>query len=849
MSWRALGALVACAIAWIPAAAWADTVIPAGPLRGLVTLTARDSPYVIDGPVVVPASGTVLINPGVVVRFTATGSLTIDGEVHGAGAPGEELLFTGADAAAPTGAVIVSSGGRMNIGSDSRFDRLATVESSGSLRLTGATVSTLLVVTGGATELGTATVVSAAEIRAGTLTLSPGATLTTVSVAPLGDLRADSATIDGVLTNASVRTRLDATTVASLVTTAAMELVDSDVRGTATSTGDGTIVASGTIFRGVVTDHGRPSVLDHVSLLGGYDGTAASTVTSSFARATGPGVICAVCTFDHSLIHEFAPGSRVEVGVETASLGREDPLLGAEDRPTAFSPLRFRGVGGTDAGARAFTGEPTGRWTGWLWGITNMRRENQGALEGRVVIPAGSTLVVDLAAVLDFAPRAGQPGSLQLEGTLVLGDRSREELDTGYWFATARTVVLGSTDGSAVTIEGPGSLIAHSTRFDPQVSLRVDRISVEQVSISGLVEARDLRAMQARFFGEVRAERAVLYMSELSDSAFIGAEGLDAENVTFLAPLSLASGRAVEITCSVLVSDTTGVSLGDDVTPIFADVVLQARTPFVGFAPPAGLVVVDDAGLDERHIPLPSSPCRSACTVHPSLGRYDIDGVALSWDWTTGEPLPPEIGAYEAIEPDRCPDPYGPGPTVGSTCSPPRGVYGPRACPADCRGLPPVCGDGVVNAPWETCDSTHGCLACGASCGDGRATGPEECDDGNTNDDDGCTASCFCTSRSPCLPPDDVVPFDGGVELSDASGEADVGVDAGLRAGDAATAPLDSAADAAAHPPDGPSSGCGCRTQPRAPLSHGGWAWMPLVLGLANRWRRRDGSRSRRASR
>lgn len=61
----------------------------------------------------------------------------------------------------------------------------------------------------------------------------------------------------------------------------------------------------------------------------------------------------------------------------------------------------------------------------------------------------------------------------------------------------------------------------------------------------------------------------------------------------------------------------------------------------------------------------------------------------------------------------------------------------------------PVCGDGVAQNP-EDCDDGNeidgdGCSSSCMSeiiCGDGEAEGTEECDDGNTADGDGCSSSC-----------------------------------------------------------------------------------------------------------
>ena len=92
-------------------------------------------------------------------------------------------------------------------------------------------------------------------------------------------------------------------------------------------------------------------------------------------------------------------------------------------------------------------------------------------------------------------------------------------------------------------------------------------------------------------------------------------------------------------------------------------------------------------------------------------------------------------------------------------------------------------------------------------CGDGfRGLPGEECDDGNTQDGDGCTSTCR-------------------LEVPD-SGLPDGGGDGGV--------PMDGAADAG---PGAMSGGCGCRTS-AAPITTGAWALLAIPI-LARRSRAR----------
>lgn len=77
-------------------------------------------------------------------------------------------------------------------------------------------------------------------------------------------------------------------------------------------------------------------------------------------------------------------------------------------------------------------------------------------------------------------------------------------------------------------------------------------------------------------------------------------------------------------------------------------------------------------------------------------------------------------------------------------------TIGPSSTALDAIAFEPVCGDGVLDAPWEECDDSNtvdldGCSAgctLEASCGDGIVQPGEDCDDSNTVDGDGCSATC-----------------------------------------------------------------------------------------------------------
>jgi cysteine-rich repeat protein len=146
--------------------------------------------------------------------------------------------------------------------------------------------------------------------------------------------------------------------------------------------------------------------------------------------------------------------------------------------------------------------------------------------------------------------------------------------------------------------------------------------------------------------------------------------------------------------------------------------------------------------------------------VVPGDAFPDQHWVSVSVSAVSGAPLEPvlrRIPPQQAIHQHSAALLF-----VSSTCG--NGVVEPgEAC--DTRGesttcnfdcTKPRCGDGITNtAAHEECDLGKPDLTCDAQCraivcGDGVVAATEQCDDGNTNDGDGCSSDCYVEQLTKC---------------------------------------------------------------------------------------------------
>jgi len=157
--------------------------------------------------------------------------------------------------------------------------------------------------------------------------------------------------------------------------------------------------------------------------------------------------------------------------------------------------------------------------------------------------------------------------------------------------------------------------------------------------------------------------------------------------------------------------------------------------------------VVNDSGAEACEPP-GTAACTTACTIRtPLCGDGFLtapeqcdDGNLIDGDGCSGActvEVPPACGDNNADPGEECDDGnLSDGDGCGSGC------------------VLEVCGDGVVNnSGAEACEPpgtalcTSTCAIRTPLCGDGLLTPPEQCEDGNQADGDGCTSSCtleFC---------------------------------------------------------------------------------------------------------
>jgi fibro-slime domain-containing protein len=142
--------------------------------------------------------------------------------------------------------------------------------------------------------------------------------------------------------------------------------------------------------------------------------------------------------------------------------------------------------------------------------------------------------------------------------------------------------------------------------------------------------------------------------------------------------------------------------------------------------------------------------CRADCALGPRCGDGTVNGPEECDNGSNNTTYGGSGCSPGCIAPPYCGDGIVQT-TYDETCDDGinDGSYG--GCTPTCENGP-WCGDGKVEPGVEECDDglndgsynncSPGCVT-GPYCGDGILNGPEDCDDGNQIDDDGCNNSCL----------------------------------------------------------------------------------------------------------
>ncbi len=522
-------------------------------------------------------------------------------------------------------------------------------------------------------------------------------------------------------------------------------------------------------------------LLDHCTVAfnaGGISGTTSAVrVESSIVASNGAYGIAPAATVAYSNVWSEVDGfTSGPAGVGKISA---NPLFvsAADLRLTSNSPSRGQGAGGTDMGAFPYAGHPTEGLLGTLWSDTTLTAAGSPhTVLGDLTVPSGVTLTIEPGATLLFAPadlmRAGRLNrdlvELLVSGTL-LADGTRSSPIT-----LAPVEPAGGWYGVVMLESATGSVMRHLVIRRPHTGLTLfptgentfASIAVEDAGTGAVVYAGSPR-MDA--FSSVRASWVGLQVVDASPT-FTNCVLRDGgrSGVSF-GPSS--NQRLVLDHCTIANNAWYGVSAGAGAAAAAAEIelsnsIVAGNGSYGVFRNQSGPVLVTYSniwgnGTDLYRVtagvgsisadPLfvSGSDLRlrpgSPC-VDTGFGgaALDADGVFRGVDGDRDGIPGTDMGAYELVPPIVCGDGFVEGPEECDDGN----ADDTDGCLSTCQHA--TCGDGFVRAGVEACDDgnaddTDACLSsCQlATCGDGFVrAGVEACDDGNADDTDGCLSSC-----------------------------------------------------------------------------------------------------------
>ncbi len=727
----------------------ADTIIAGGNIINQ-TWSPAGSPYIIQGDIVVPSGAFLTIEAGTTVRFAssdaqATGlntslvELTVNGAFTVSGTAADPVIFEAQSGSSPGtwyGLVISGTATHASISHAELHHAYRSIYGQPS-----------------ATTL-TVTDTSVQSCSSYGIYLTTGETdLTRVLVTQVGS--------NAIYISGTARADIVESTVVDNPSQAAI-LVSS-------SNGTGTVVDHCTLhnnYRGVYTSTGSAVIyLSNSNITGGYYGVyePSGSVSTTYTNVWGN-------TDDY-----------YSASAGTGCLSSNPLYVGSGDlRLTENSPSRYASDVGTDLGPLPYLSDPTPGLYGVLW--TSQQLTAAGSpytVGGDLTVPAGVTLTVDPGVTVNFASSdiMGSGQNTSLAELRVYGTLSAVGTEGSPVLLRSTTSSTGAWYGVYFTPAAPAALLEHVTiqyayrgvTYTSTASSTWSHVTVRNTSSYGVYATAGELMVDGLMITSVGSNAVYIASTaraELENAIIYG----NPSQTGLLVSSTNATGTI--LTNSTLYNNYRGVytSTGSAQLTVKNCIITGG---YYGVYEPSGSVSTTYTNVwgntDDYYSASAGTGCISANPqyVNAGSGNFQLQGSSLCIDSGTatgapsmdfdgvGRPLDGDginadeydMGAFEFVLVPFCGD----GVLNGTeTCDDgaANGTYG--YCLADCSGQGPYCGDSSLDNPPEDCDdgnsdNTDGCVAgcVTASCGDGYVhSGVEQCDDGNSVDDDGCSNSC-----------------------------------------------------------------------------------------------------------
>jgi MYXO-CTERM domain-containing protein len=727
----------------------ADTIIAGGNVINQ-TWTAAGSPYIVQGDVIVPSGAFLNIEAGTVVRFASS-----DAQASGLDTSKVELTVNGA---------LTVSG--------TAVDPVIFEAQSGSSPGTWYG----LVVTSQATSAS----ISHAELHHAYRAIYSQATGTELAVTDTSIQNTSSYGIyltdgDSDLTRVTV-TQVGSTAI-YITGTARADIVESLVKDNpsysaiivSSSNATGTHVDHCTLhnnYRGVYTS-GASSVLylTNSNVTGGYYGAYRSggTLQTTYSNVWGN-------TDDY-----------YSASAGTGCLSANPLYVGGGNlRLTENSPSRYGSETGTDLGPLPYLSDPTPGLYGVVW--TSLQLTVAGSpytVGGDLTIPAGVTLTIDPGVTVQFATTdiMGSGLSTSLAELRVFGTVHAVGASGSPVTLRSTTSSPGSWYGVVFGAGAPASPLEHVTiryayrgvTYQSSATASWSHLTVRDTSSYGIyatvgvlavdgLEITDVGSTAVYLTGTSRADltNALIYGNPSYSALIVSSSDAVGTNLVSStlhnnyrgAYTSGASAKLYVKNC-IITGGYYGAYRSSGTLQVTYSNVWGNTDDYYSVSAGTGCLSANpqfvDVGSGDFHLQ-GSSVCIDSGTDQ-GVPAIDFDGVGRPLDGDGLLSAEHDMGAFEFVLVPFCGD----GVLNGSELCDDGGANGTYGyCLADCSGQGPSCGDGQLDNPPEECDdsntlNTDGCVAgcLLATCGDGFVqTGVEQCDDGNTVDDDACSNSC-----------------------------------------------------------------------------------------------------------